>query len=47
MALDQADHGEPMPDPEPRPSRTLGGWDGQVRIAPDFDNPLPEFASPD
>lgn len=26
-------------DPEPR---TLGGWEGQVWIAEDFDEPLPE-----
>jgi prevent-host-death family protein len=24
-----------------RPRRTPGGWEGRVRIAPDFDDPLP------
>jgi prevent-host-death family protein len=24
-----------------RPSRVPGGWEGRVRIAPDFDEPLP------
>jgi prevent-host-death family protein len=25
-----------------RPRRTPGGWEGRVRIAPDFDAPLPD-----
>jgi hypothetical protein len=32
---------KPKPTREPRPPRQPGGWEGQVRIAEDFDAPLP------
>lgn len=29
-------------EPEPSPRYKIGGWEGRVRIAGDFDDPLPD-----